>query len=263
MHAGGNRAWSTGTAAGLSDGVLALAEFLTGSEAKGLADRLEDGDTLPVVLGAISATRREAVKTLLAQAGVGPSDVGGGVRVLRAIEGAHRRTSYATPVWTLPGTLARSGHLTSQMSSLVLGARMSVTCATYNVTQTSALWEALAEVSRRPEISVRLYLDTAAADHRSPEWRGPMTTTVDVARALPRVTVLRTRRRDGAFVRTHTKFLAIDHRFLLVTSANFSRSAEERNVELGVVIDDPALTESVQRQMRLVEDDVYEVVPPR
>ena len=37
---------------------------------------------------------------------------------------------------------------------------------------------------------------------------------------------------DGQLVRDHAKFLVIDHRFLLVTSANFSRSAEFNN-ELG------------------------------
>lgn len=245
------------------DGVRALAGFLTGSEAKTLADRLGDGDSLPVVLVAVPPARRDQVRELMGRAGLGPQDVEGSVRVLRAIEGAHDRTTYATPVWTLPGNLAQSGGLTSQMSSLVLGAQVSVTCATYNFTRSSALWHALEKVSGRPGVSVRLYLDTAAADHRAPGWTGPMTTTGDVARALRRVTVLRTRIRDGSLVRTHAKFLAIDHRFLIVTSANFSMSAERRNVELGVVIDDPALTESVERQMRDVENEIYEVVPPR
>lgn len=248
---------------GIGDGVRALAAFLTGSAAKALADRLQGGDSLPVVLVAVAAARRDQIRDLLRRAGVGPADVDGSVRVLRAIEGAHQRTTYATPVWTLPDNLAQSGHLTSQMSSLVLGARASVTCATYNFARSSALWGALEEVSGRPEVCVRLYLDTAAADRRAPGWYGPMTTTDDVARTLRRVTVLRTRERDGSLVRTHTKFLAIDHRFLIVTSANFSMSAEHRNAELGLVIDDPSVTESVERQMQLVENEIYEVVSPR
>lgn len=245
------------------EGVRALAAFLSGSEAKGIADRLADRDTLGVALDAVGATRRHRVRALIVRAGLGTADVTSAVQVLRAIEGARSDPTYATPVWTLPGNLAQSGHLTSQMSSLVLGAQESVTCATYNFARSSALWEALASVSGRPDVSVRLYLDTQAADRRAPGWQGPMTTTQEVARTMRRVVVLRTRERDGQLVRSHTKFLAIDHRTLVVTSANFSASAELRNVEMGLVVQDRALTEGVELQMRLVEDEVYERVPAR
>ena len=43
-------------------------------------------------------------------------------------------------------------------------------------------------------------------------------------------------------------------------SANFSYSAEERNVELGLRLDDPALAHSVEKQMRDLEETVYEPV---
>jgi len=59
---------------------------------------------------------------------------------------------------------------------------------------------------------------------------------------------------------SHAKFLSIDHRFLLVGSANFSYSAEERNVELGLRLDDSALAHSVEKQLRDLEDVVYEQV---
>ena len=73
--------------------------------------------------------------------------------------------------------------------------------------------------------------------------------------------VLRTRPFDGHPVRNHAKFLAIDHRFLLVTSANFSWSAEYDNVEFGVLIDNRNLAESVEREMRDVEDDPLRTRP--
>ena len=76
---------------------------------------------------------------------------------------------------------------------------------------------------------MRVYVDTGAADH------GAAPTTDEVAAHLPRVSCGRSF--DGASVRNHAKFLAIDHRFLLVTSANFSWSAENGNLELGVLID--------------------------
>ena len=59
----------------------------------------------------------------------------------------------------------------------------------------------------------------------------------------------------------HAKFIAVDHQFLVVMSANFSKSAEHRNVELGLVIKDPLITQSVERQMAALEAGVYERVP--
>lgn len=72
--------------------------------------------------------------------------------------------------------------------------------------------------------------------------------------------VLRTKIFDGAGVRNHAKFLAIDHWFLLVTSANYSWSAEHGNVEFGVLVDDRNLTEAVESELRNAESLLYERV---
>ena len=56
------------------------------------------------------------------------------------------------------------------------------------------------------------------------------------------------------------ELLSIDHRFLLVGSASFSCSAEERNVELCLRLDDPALAHGVEKQLRDLEEVVYEQV---
>ena len=80
--------------------------------------------------------------------------------------------------------------------------------------------------------------------------------TSQVAEHLRPGTVLRTKEFDGGHVRNHAKFLAIDHRFLLVTSA----SAEHGNVEFGVFADDRNLTEAVEREMLDAEDLLYERV---
>ena len=71
---------------------------------------------------------------------------------------------------------------------------------------------------------------------------------------------MRTTTFDGGPVHNHAKFLAIDHRFVLVTSANFSWSAEHGNVELGVRVDDTNLAEAVETEMRRAEDALYERV---
>lgn len=153
--------------------------------------------------------------------------------------------------------VAQRGPLTSSLSHLVDGARQSVTCSTFNFQRSSALWTTLRRAAARPELAVRVYVDAAAADH-SPSHSTP--TTAEVARHLHPATVLRTKEFNGAQVRNHAKFIAIDHRFLLVTSANFSWSAEYGNVEFGVLIDNQNLTEAVECEMLDAEDLLYESV---
>ncbi len=45
-----------------------------------------------------------------------------------------------------------------------------------------------------------------------------------------------------------------------MTSANFSQSAEQRNVELGLVVEDPILTQRVERDLQGLEKPLYELV---
>lgn len=55
----------------------------------------------------------------------------------------------------------------------------------------------------------------------------------------------------------HAKAVVIDGRWTLLTSANFTEAAHERNIEAGVVVDDPSLAQRVARQFeRFVESGV-------
>ncbi|MBB5855737.1 hypothetical protein HDA45_005824 [Amycolatopsis umgeniensis] len=226
-----------------------LGQRLTGTEAGLVADRLADGDTLTSALRAVAAGNRATVRTLLAAGSSSASRIA----VLRAIEGARSAPTSATPLWTMPGHLARSGPLTTSVPHLVDSARQSITCSTFNFQRSSGLWQALRQAAGRPELAVRVYLDATAAGRGAP-------TASEVAAHLRPAIVLRTKDFDGAGVRNHAKFLAIDHRFLLVTSANFSWSAEHGNVEFGVLIDDRTLTEAVERELLEAEDLLYQQV---
>ena len=256
----------------------ALGAFLTGSEADGIAARLSGGATLSQALVVVPAPRRPRARELLGAAGLGPQARKHSVDALRAVAGAASRIKDVTPVWTAPAGAVGGGALTADVFALVGSANTSVVCATYNLQPSSALWAALVDLrARRPGVSVRLYLDTQAADgpfSRSERRRGyweqnhdrggsSRLNTGEIARRLRGAVVMRTRapEDDGRAVTSHAKFLSIDHRFLLVGSANFSFSAEERNVELGLRLDDPALAHSVEKQMRDLEETVYEPVP--
>ncbi|MGW0826699.1 DISARM system phospholipase D-like protein DrmC [Streptomyces sp. NPDC002845] len=236
---------------------LLLGRLLTRSEAKGVADRLADGDTLTAALKAVAPARRVEARRFLAAAGGGPGVEAQRIALLRAIEGARTLPTTLTPLWTMPGHLARSGPLTTSVPYLIANARLAVTCSTFNFQRTSGLWTALQDVAQRSEVAVRVYLDTRAADDPGVV-RAP--TTSEVGQHLKPAEVWRTKTFDGTYVRNHAKFLAIDHHLLLVTSANFSWSAENSNVEFGVVIDNANLTETVEREMREVEGILYERV---
>jgi len=232
-----------------------LGQFLTGTEAKEIADRLADGDTLTAALRVVSNGRRTQVRDLLTACGLSNPDVDSAVTTLRAVEGSRSAVTAIDPWWTMPGHLAKSGALTASVERLVDGARQSVTCSTFNFAKSSVLWHALSRAACRSEMTVRVYVDAHAADADPQPW---VPTTSQVAAHLHPAAVWRSKEYDGSNVRNHAKFLAIDHRFLLVTSANFSWSAEQGNVEFGVLIDNGTLTESVEHEMQSVEGSLYE-----
>ncbi|MEU3921313.1 DISARM system phospholipase D-like protein DrmC [Streptomyces sp. NPDC029004] len=235
-----------------------LGQLLTGTEAREVADRLADGDTLTTALKVIAVGHRAEVRALLELADPSVPSPSRLIVLLRAVEGARSTPTLLTPLWTMPGPLAQSGPLTNSATQLVDSARRSITCSTFNFQRTSGLWNSLRQAAQRPEIAVRVYLDTRAADRGSRSWSP---TTTEVSEHMKPATVLRTKKFDGDHVRNHAKFLAIDHRFLLVTSANFSWSAEHKNIEFGVLIDNPNLTDAVERELLRAEDVLYERVP--
>lgn len=232
-----------------SDPIEALGEFLTAQEAIGLAALLEVGQHTTHALREVSAARREEAKQLLAAAGLGHTDLDRSLAVLRAIAGAKAVRQDLTPVWTMPGNEANVGHLTSEFHRLVRAARQSVTCATYNFEMTSQMWGVLRDASEQPGVVVTVYVDGDKADASK------------VKAQLPHATVYRSAvLADGKQVVSHAKFIVIDHAMLLLTSANFSFSAENRNIEFGLLVHNPALAASIETTMTTKHGSLYELV---
>ncbi|MGW5453059.1 DISARM system phospholipase D-like protein DrmC [Nocardia sp. NPDC003979] len=229
-----------------------LGRYLTGTEAKDIADRLAAGATIRTALTALTVDRRPEATTLLRQ--LDPSQ---SVAVLRGIQGARSTVTKLGQLWTMPGPLADTGRLTPSIVEYVDGAHNSVICSTFNFQRSSGLWDALRRAAGRPSVHVKVYMDARAAD-RAPKSRSP--TTKEVARHLAPAIVFRTKDYDGRYVTNHAKFIAIDHRILLVTSANFSHSAEHHNIEFGLIVENPTLTEAIEQQLRSAEQTVYERV---
>lgn len=232
-----------------SDPFAALGEFLTASEAEGIAAQLAAGQHVSKALGAVSAPRRKKARGVLIAAGLGHAEVKWSVAVLQAVVGAKNLHRDLTPVWTMPGNEAKVGHLTGEFHRLVRNARQSVTCATYNFEKTSKMWTVLRESADQPGITVTVYVDSDKADSANikAHLKGA---TIYRSAALP----------TGKPVVSHAKFVVIDHEMILLTSANFSFSAENRNIEFGLLIHDSTLAKSIESTMASKHGTLYEQV---
>lgn len=231
-----------------SDSFAKLGEFLTASEAEALAVQFEIGQHTIKALSAINAARRQEAKQLLAEANLSHADGALAAAVLWAVAGAKSVRRELMPVWTMPGNEAKVGHLTGEFHRLVQAARQSVVCATYNFERTSQMWTALKEASEQASVAVTVYVDGDKGD------------VAKVRAQLPKANLYRSARLpNGRRIVSHSKFVIIDHEMLLITSANFSFSAENRNVEFGLLVRDSALAESVESTMRSKHGTLYEL----
>lgn len=231
-----------------SDPYAALGAYLTASEADALAAQFDSGQHAIRALAVVNPARRERVKQLLAAAGIGHTDPLLASQVLRAIAGARSVHREFAPVWTMPGNEARTGHLTSEFDRIVLAARQSVTCATYNFQDTSRMWTVLHDASQQAEVVVTLYVDATTADAAA------------VKHQIPKATVYRSALLpSGKRVVSHAKFVVVDHEIVLLTSANFSYSAENTNIELGLLIHDSGLAKTIEETMTGKCGSLYEL----
>lgn len=106
----------------------------------------------------------------------------------------------------------------------------------------------LKEASEQPGVVVTVYVDGDKADAAKVKGQPPKATVYQSAE-LP----------NGKRVVSHAKFIVIDHEVLLLTSANFSFSAENRNAEFGLLVRDSALAESVESTMTSKHGSLYEL----
>jgi len=238
-----------------SDAYQQLGALLSGTEAGLVAAALEDGLSLTSAVGMIDPAKKARVFAIASSAGL-KFEGALMAAVLRGAEGAHSTSRAIDTMWTMPGHVAQTGALTSSLVSLVEAARRSVVCSTFNFQKTSGMWNALHEASARPGVSLRVYMDASA----NAGGGGP--SAAEAAQWLFPGVVLQTSSFAGKIVRNHAKFISVDHRFVVITSANFSWSAEYGNVELGVRIDDSSLAQRIEDELLIAEEHLYVAVPP-
>ncbi len=142
-------------------------------------------------------------------------------------------------------------------------AEHSVLLAGYAVYQGQQVFRALADrMHERPELRVRMFLDISRG-------QGDTTVASDLVRRFaerfktrqwpsgrrlpevfydPRSLELHAEKRACL----HAKCIVVDHRTVFVSSANFTEAAQERNIEVGLIIRSPALAEGLTRHFEML-----------
>lgn len=236
----------------VDDPIVLLGRQIRTADARMIVGALQRGASVHGALMTLSPGSRTDIKALLGHADL-LRDPAGVERILRGIVGSRSVETPTELLWTAPGLRSRSGGLTTSLVGLVEDANDSIVCSTYNFQTSSGMWRALRRAARR-RLEMRIYIDREAAKG------GKAPTAIDVAQQLAPADVFRTRFVDGRALRNHAKFFVIDRRILVVTSANFSWSAENDNVELGVKVFDPRLARRVESELEYLESSVYERV---
>lgn len=163
---------------------------------------------------------------------------------------------------------SRSWRSMSVVRDLFHDARSSVDIVTYAIDageKAEALFGGLAErMDTQAELRVRLfvnihrkYQDDTSASELVRRFRSRFATAVWPGTRLPEVFYDPRSVEDDTDKRAvlHAKAIIVDHRRTLLTSANFTEAAQQRNIEAGVLIDDPEFACRMVRQLDyLVED---------
>jgi hypothetical protein len=168
-----------------------------------------------------------------------PLGAAGVVSVLRAVLSERQGRTRPELVWTGPegrGSAARDTAVV--LAGLFAQATQRVLLAGFAFDHAESVLRPLHETLARG-VAVRVFADDAVASTFLAEhWPfGPP--FPEVYGFVPAA---------GVFASLHAKCVVVDGRWVLATSANFTDRGQSRNVEVGVLNDDVALAEALERQ---------------
>ncbi len=191
---------------------------------------------------------------------------------IRMSEVIEQRTAKPDLVWSgpeVPGVHARD---TRQVFEELLGsATSSLWACTYAFFDGPKAFQVLAKnMDANPSLSVTLLLniqrskgDTTAADELVRKFADRFWKVEWPGTAKPRVFYdPRALEVDGPGAVLHAKAMVVDDERVLVTSANFTEAALDRNIELGLLVRDRAMAASIKAHFQgLVESGVLRLLP--
>jgi phosphatidylserine/phosphatidylglycerophosphate/cardiolipin synthase-like enzyme len=179
-------------------------------------------------------------------------------------------------VWSGLGRKGQTSRDTSVVvSQLFAEARHSILIASYAVDRgkkAEALFGPLAErMDQEPDLQVRLFLNVQRKSHDETtdavilrEFADTFRTQIWPGERLPEVYHDPRSLAVGGTTRAclHAKCIVVDNQRALLTSANFTEAAHERNIEAGVVITDTSIARALKAQFDiLVEQGELKLVP--
>ena len=225
-----------------------LGAYLTPDEARRTAAGLGVGaGLLHNAVKAVDVGRRTRALELLSELLRELGNVGSLRAVLEALGGVEQA---ARPdlVWTSPSVPGAEGHTTLAVSELINQAEHHVYAATFTATKGSSYMAALQNALSRG-VKVTLVLD------RERQHKYFKQTRWDVGAALSGARIWCLDIPDPhVYAVQHAKLVMIDDLAALVTSANFSEAAAERNLECGVLLRDAGIAQSIRTQLLALRD---------
>ncbi|WP_302053578.1 DISARM system phospholipase D-like protein DrmC [Nocardioides panacis] len=222
---------------------------MTRDEARRLASAFAMGDgLLHNVVKSVDGTRRDRAKELLDSLS---SELAGNrdalVAVLLALGGVGQSARPGL-VWTSPSLPGNEGHCTLAVSELINEAENHVFAATFTATKGSSYVVALGHALAKG-VKVTLILDR----ERQKDYRRKTGWRVDAG--LPGARIWTLKEPDpGVYAVQHAKLVMVDEVACLVTSANFSEAAAERNLECGVLVRDRGIAKSIGSHLASLRD---------
>ncbi len=258
----------------MTDALIALAPF----QRQRLARALESGllrppvssQLLDAVLGDLDDV--DAVRLALQeleQLGIVGSGAAAWIRMSDTLE---KRAAKPDLVWSgpeVPGVHARD---TRQVfEELLASAKTSLWACTYAFFDGPKAFQVLAKnMDSNPSLAVTLLLniqrakgDSTAADQLVRKFADRFWKAEWPGTAKPRVFYdPRALEIEGQGAVLHAKAMVVDEERVLVTSANFTEAALDRNIELGLLVRDRAMAASIKAHFQgLVESGVLRLLP--
>lgn len=174
--------------------------------------------------------------------GLNPLGRDGALALVRAVQ-CERASAPRPPqlVWTGPDGRSSGARDTAVvLASLVSQAQQRVLLVGFTFDHAGEVLRPLWDAMRRG-VEARVFADGAAATlFSTSNWPfGP-----------PAPKVFAFQPPVGVFASLHAKCVVVDGRHTLITSANFTDRGQTRNVEVGVLLDDVALAESIEFQFQ-------------
>lgn len=191
---------------------------------------------------------------------------------IQSVESATARVPRPDLVWSGPSVPGLHARDTRQVYEEILGsAERSVWACTYAFFDGPKAFEVLARrMEEKPGLSSTLLLnlqrkrgDTTVADQLVRKFAEKFWTVDWPGSVRPRVYYdPRALDIDGPSGVLHAKAAVVDDESVFVTSANLTEAALDRNIELGLVVRDPALAVSVSTYFRtLIETNILTPLP--